>query len=336
MLETLQNNIILLSMLSFIISLAVSVCAAIVFIPMLRRFKAAQPIREDGPSWHKSKQGTPTIGGIIFISGILVSSFVVGYIAYGFTVFSYYFMLAFALIFAFIGFMDDYEKVKKKQNLGLRASTKFLFQLLVAIGFIFIMHFNDRLSTELYIPFFNISFYIPRFIYYIFAAFVIIGTVNSVNITDGVDGLATGVTIPVAISITFIGILWSDIPVAFVSAALVGGLVAFLIFNFHPAKVMMGDTGSMFLGGLVCALVFASDVPLLLVTLGFVYFVETLSDIVQVTYFKITKGKRILKMAPIHHHFEMCGWSEKKIFFVFTLVSSVFALISYFGVVNRF
>jgi phospho-N-acetylmuramoyl-pentapeptide-transferase len=245
------------------------------------------------------------------------------------------FILAFALLYALIGFIDDYEKVKKKQNLGLKAWHKFAFQLIIAAAFIFLMHHQGRLSTLLFIPFVNIYFEIPTVLYYIFAAFVIVGTVNSVNITDGVDGLATGVTIPVAVALVFIAFLANDISVGIFAAALTGGLVGFLIFNFHPAKVIMGDTGSLFLGGAVCAIAFALDIPLLLITLGIVYFIETLSDIIQIGYFKLTKGKRVFKMAPIHHHFEMIGWSEYKVFTVFTAISAIFALISYFGVVNR-
>jgi phospho-N-acetylmuramoyl-pentapeptide-transferase len=173
---------------------------------------------------------------------------------------------------------------------------------------------------------------LPEPVFVIFTAFVAIATVNAVNITDGVDGLATGVTIPVAVCFAAISILLYKTALGLFAAALTGGLVAFLIFNFHPAKVFMGDTGSHFIGGAVCAMAYACDMPLILILLGFVYLVETLSDIIQVTYFKLTKGKRIFKMAPLHHHFELSGWSEYKLFAVFTSVSAIFAVISYFGV----
>jgi len=198
------------------------------------------------------------------------------------------------------------------------------------------MHLLRNLTTSLYVPLVNVSIKIPMPIYYAFAAFVIVGTVNSVNITDGADGLATGVTIPVAFCFVALAYIWGHTTVGIFAVALLGGLIAFLIYNFYPAKVIMGDTGSLFLGGAVCALAFAMDMPIILVTLGFVFFIEAMSDIIQVSYFKLTKGKRVFKMAPIHHHFEMCGWSEYKLFAVFTTVSAIFAVISYFLVYHRY
>ncbi|MCL2366584.1 MAG: phospho-N-acetylmuramoyl-pentapeptide-transferase [Oscillospiraceae bacterium] len=322
--------------LASFISLAVTAIVGRFLIPTLRRLKAGQSIREDGPTWHNQKQGTPIMGGLMFISGITVVCFTVGFTALRNGDFRHVFILVFALIFAAIGFLDDYEKLKKKQNLGLRAKQKFALQALVALGFVIFMRVTGNLNPSLYVPFVNITWHIPEPIYYLFAIFVIVGTVNSVNITDGVDGLATGVTIPVAIWFVIIALSWSVASVGIFAAALVGGLIAFLFFNFHPAKVFMGDTGSLFLGGAVCAMAFALDMPLILIPLGIVYFVETLSDLIQITYFKLTKGKRVFKMAPIHHHFEMLGWSEYKLFTVFTTVSAIFALISYLGVMHRY
>jgi len=322
--------------ISFTVSLAVSIIMGFVLIPVLRRMKVGQSIQEDGPVWHSNKQGTPTMGGIIFISGIIIACLAVGFVEMRAGNYSHIFILLFALIFALIGFLDDYEKLKKKQNLGLTARQKFALQLLVAIAFVLIMQFTGNLTTSIYVPFINKSFAMPSVLYYIFAAFVIVGTVNSVNITDGADGLSSGVTVPVAVTFTLIALLWNDTASGIVAAAVAGGLIGFLIFNFYPAKVFMGDTGSLFLGGIVCALAFSMDMPLILVTLGFVYFIETLSVIIQVTYFKLTKGKRIFKMSPLHHHFEMTGWSEYKLFVIFTAVSAVFALISYFGVSHRY
>jgi len=298
--------------------------------------KAGQSIQEDGPVWHSSKEGTPTMGGIIFIFSIVVTCTIMGFNQMRTGNFSILFILGFALIYALIGFLDDYEKLKKKQNLGLRAKQKFALQLIAAAAFVLIMQFTGNLTTNVYVPFFNITFTMPTILYYIFAAFVIVGTVNAVNITDGADGLSTGVTIPVTAVLAIIAFIWSDGVNGIIAAAVAGGLAGFLIFNFYPAKVFMGDTGSLFLGGLICALAFAMDMPLILITLGFVYFVETLSVIIQVTYFKLSKGKRVFKMAPIHHHFEMCGWSEYKLFAIFTTVSIIFAVISYFGVFHRF
>jgi len=320
---------------AFIISFAVSVAAGLVFIPMLRRMKIGQSIQEDGPVWHNSKQGTPTIGGIIFITGILAACLIVGFNEMREGSFIHIYIFVFALVFALIGFLDDYEKVKKKKNLGLTTIQKLALQLVAASVFVLIMELTGNLTTSVYVPFFNITFTMPAVLYNIFAAFVIVGTVNSVNLTDGTDGLSTGVTIPIAVFFSLIAFLWNDAVNGVFAAALAGGLIAFLFFNFYPAKVFMGDTGSLFLGGAICALAFSMDMPLILVTLGFVYFVVTLSVIIQVSYFKLTKGKRVFKMAPIQHHFEMCGWSEYKIFAVFTTVSVVFAIISYLGIMKR-
>ena len=321
---------------SFLISFAVTVAVGIFLIPALRKAKAGQSIRDDGPVWHGNKAGTPIMGGLMFITGTAVACLTAGLREMRNGEFSHIFVLVFALVFAAIGFIDDYAKLKKKQNLGLKAKHKFLLQLIVAAGFVLLLRLSGNLTTSLYIPFFNVTFVLPEPLYYIFAAFVAVGTVNAVNITDGIDGLATGVTIPVAVCYALLALAWSYTALGVTAAALAGALGAFLIFNFHPAKVFMGDTGSLFLGGAVCALAFALDMPLILVPLGFVYFAETLSDIIQVSYFKITKGKRVFKMAPIHHHFEMCGWSEYKLFTVFTTVSVIFAVISFLGVKSRY
>jgi len=321
--------------LAFIVSFVVTAVFGRFLVPALRKAKAGQSIREDGPVWHKGKQGTPIMGGIMFIAGVAITCLTVGIGAMRDGDFSHIFILLFALVYAAIGFFDDFEKLRKKQNLGLKAGHKLILQVIVALGFVALMRQTGNLTPSLFIPFINLYINMPGPIYYMFCAFVAVGTVNSVNITDGVDGLATGVTIPVAVWFAVMAFIWSFTALSIFSAALVGGLVAFLFFNFHPAKVFMGDTGSLFLGGAICAMAFAIDIPLILIPLGIVYFIETLSDIIQVVYFKLTKGKRIFKMAPIHHHFEMCGWSEYKLFAVFTLVSAVFAVISYFGVIGK-
>ena len=199
------------------------------------------------------------------------------------------------------------------------------------------------ISTELYIPFVNTTVSIPEPVYFILAAFIIVGTVNSVNLTDGVDGLATGTTIPVMLFFVVVTFCWGDsyTPMGVFASGLAGGLLGFLIYNFNPAKVFMGDTGSLFLGGAVAALAFAYDMPLILITLGIVYIIETLSDIIQVGYFKLSGGKRVFKMAPFHHHLEMGGWTghkwtEKQLFCLFGGTSAVFAVISFLGVMHRF
>ena len=322
--------------ISFFISLACSVAVGLYLVPTLRRITTGQSIREDGPVWHRAKEGTPTMGGIIFIAGICIATVVVGFQEMRNGTFGHLFALVFALIFAAIGFIDDYEKLKKKQNLGLTAVQKFMLQLAAAIAFVLLLRLTGYLTPNLYVPFFQVTIILPEVVYIIFAVFVIVGTVNAVNITDGVDGLVAGVSIPVALCYTAVAFIWGYTALGIFAAALAGGLMAFLIFNFHPAKIFMGDTGSLFLGGAVCALAFSMDMPLILLPLGIVYIVETLSDLVQIVYFKATHGKRILKMAPLHHHFEMCGWSEYRLFAVFTAVSAVFAVLSYLGVYMRF
>ncbi len=324
------------AILAFLVSAAVSGACGLFLVPFLRRVKAGQSIKDNGPVWHTSKQGTPTMGGLMFITGITAACFLVGIGEIERGDLRHIIILGFSVIFAAIGFLDDYEKLKKKQNTGLTAIQKFALQLAAAIVLVLLLRLEGHLSTNLYIPFVNKTIYMPTVVYLIFAAFVIVGTVNAVNITDGIDGLAAGVTIPVALFYAFIATYWGFTSVGVFGGALAGGLTAFLLFNFHPAKVFMGDTGSLFLGGAVCATAFALDMPLILVPLGIVYIVETLSDIIQVTYYKATHGKRIFKMAPLHHHFEMCGWSEVKIFTVFTTISALFAVISFFAVASRY
>ena len=306
-----------------------------VILPALRRLKAGQQIREAGPKWHATKAGTPTMGGLMFITGIAASIFAAGWQGMLAGDWSHIYVLLFALVFGVIGFLDDYEKVKRHQNLGLTALQKFLLQLAAAILFLMLMRYEGRLSPDLYVPFWNNSIHLSWPVYMVFAAFVIVGAVNAVNITDGLDGLATSVSIPVALFFVSAATWWGYTQLGVFAAALLGGLLAFLLFNAHPAKVFMGDTGSLFLGGAIAGLAFAFDMPLALALVGIIYIIETLSDILQVGYFKLTHGKRIFKMAPIHHHFEMCGWSENKIVTIFTAVSTLFCALALFGVMNR-
>ena len=224
---------------------------------------------------------------------------------------------------------------ENKDDADLTAPQKFLLQLAAAILFTVLMRNHGYLSNALYVPFFHVTFLIPWPLYMVFAAFVMVGTVNAVNITDGIDGLAAGVTMPVALFFTAAACFWARYELGVFAAALFGGLCAFLIYNFYPAKVFMGDTGSLFLGGAVCGLAFALDIPLILITVGVIYIVETLSDILQVGYFKLSHGKRIFRMAPLHHHLEMGGWSEVKLFCVFTGITAVTCVLSFWGVMNR-
>ena len=312
------------------------------YIPWLQRQKAGQQIKEIGPNWHKNKSGTPTMGGVMFILAVAFVCLTLGFEGMLHGNYVHIFMLLFALVFGAIGFLDDWEKIRKKQNLGLSAKMKFLLQLAAALVFVLLMRQIGYLKTQLYIPFWHVTVHIPDWLYFIFAAFVIVGTVNAVNLTDGLDGLASGTSLPVCLFFVAITFAWGErfLELGLFASALAGGLLGFLVYNFHPAKVFMGDTGSLFLGGAIAAMAFAFDMPLILVTLGIVYIIETLSDIIQVGYFKLSHGKRVFRMAPFHHHLEMGGWTGKKwkeveIFVLFTGISLLFAVISLIGVFHR-
>ena len=322
--------------LSFIVAFGTAAIAGLVLVPMLRRLKAGQMIREDGPTWHMSKQGTPSMGGLMFILGILVAVLVAGgeYLKSGNS--THIVVFLFALVFGIIGFVDDVQKLRHKANEGLTAGQKFLLQLAAAVVFTVWLRKIGYLTPNLYIPFFNVELALPWVVYMVFAAFVMVGTVNAVNLTDGVDGLATGVTIPVALFYMGVSAWYNRGDVAVLAAALAGGLFAFLIYNFHPAKVFMGDTGSLFLGGMVCGLAFALNIPMVIPVIGLIYVTEVVSDIIQVVYFKKTGGKRFFRMAPLHHHLELGGWSEVKLFCVFSGLTAVLCLLAFAGVMNRY
>ena len=323
--------------LPLVVSFVITAAAGRLLIPALRRLKAGQSIKEIGPTWHMTKQGTPTMGGVMFIIGIGITILALGWRHMMAGEFAHLYVYLFALVFGAIGFIDDYQKVKHHHNTGLTALQKFALQLAAAVAFLCLMRLEGLLTPNLYIPFWNTHLVLPWPVYLIFAAFVIVGTVNAVNITDGLDGLSTSVTIPVAVFFTVMAVVWPGFAqLGTFSAAMVGGLAGFLLYNHYPAKVFMGDTGSLFLGGAVAALAFAYDMPLVLILVGFVYICETLSDIIQVSYFKLTHGKRVFKMAPLHHHFEMCGWSEKKVVAVFATVSLLFCLLAVVAVQGRF
>ncbi len=332
------------TMMEILVTAAVSFSLTAVLgkllIPLLRRLKAGQSIKEIGPAWHMSKQGTPTMGGFMFILaiGALVAARLFtagsgqglgGLYVYGF-----------ALVFGAIGFIDDYMKVVHHENTGLTAGKKFLLQLAAALLMTALLRHEGYLTPNLYVPFLQTSIPLSWPVYMAFAAFVMVGAVNAVNLTDGVDGLVSTVTLPVALFFAVVTGIWQQWrtvgELTHFSAALLGGLLGFLVYNRYPAKVFMGDTGSLFLGGAVCGLAFAADMPLILIPVGVVYIAETLSDIIQVAYFKLTHGKRIFKMAPLHHHFEMCGWKEKKVVAVFSTVSALFCIIAFLGVVERY
>ena len=320
---------ILTIILSIVPCFGIALVAGKLIIPWLRALKTGQTIREIGPTWHASKAGTPAMGGLIFILTALIGTVVLSLVGKDWTSML---VFAFALVFGAIGFVDDFFKVKKKQNMGLNALQKLLLQLAASALYLYLLYRAGHLTASLWIPFTDVRWSIPIWVYIAFAVFVIVGTVNAVNLTDGVDGLATGVTIPVMVFFIVTAIAMRKAQLAIFPAALLGGLFGFLCYNFHPAKTFMGDTGSLFLGGTVCGMAFALDMPLILILVGFVYLVETVSVIMQVSYFKLTHGKRIFKMTPIHHHFELCGWSEVKIWIVFTAVSAAMCVLAWFAV----
>ena len=312
-----------------LIACALSALIGFLLLPVLRALKAGQSIREVGPTWHNNKAGTPMMGGLMFIFALIICLLIAIPVMEDYSVF---YVLALALCFGFVGFLDDFTKVKFKRNLGLTAIQKMLLQMAVSAIFLYALYRQGTLVTDLYIPFVNVTITMHPLVYIFIAMFIMVGCVNAVNLTDGVDGLCGSVTVPVMVFFTAAAVAQNKLDLALMPAALVGALIAYLFYNWHPAKVFMGDTGSLFLGGAVCALAFALNMPLILVLVGFVYFLETLSVILQVGYFKLTHGKRLFKMSPIHHHFEMCGWKEVKIVLVFTAVCVVMCLIAWFGI----
>lgn len=338
-----MEAILVKTLVAVVLGFLLSAALGKAIIPLLRRLKAGQAIKEDGPTWHMSKQGTPTMGGLMFIGAVIVTVLLLCIPAMADGDFTSLFVLLFALVFGLIGFLDDYAKVKKKENTGLTASQKFLLQLAAAVLFIVLLRRVGILSPNLYVPFFGWEWKLPWVVYMIFSALVIVGCVNAVNITDGIDGLAASVTLPVCAFFTASFArahhFWNkpgSAGMTVFAAALFGALIGFLVYNFHPAKVFMGDTGSLFLGGAVCGMAFALDLPLILIPVGIIYIAETMSDIIQVTYFKVTHGKRIFRMAPLHHHLELGGWSEAKLVFVFSGITLICCVIAFWGTIGRF
>lgn len=301
-------------------------------IPILHKLKFGQEIREEGPKWHKAKSGTPTMGGFIFIVAAVAAA-IIGMCVFHAdktTAIGLTMLFLASLGFGAIGFLDDYIKVILKRNLGLRAGQKFGLQFLVALLFSVLMVVCGVVEPDIIIPFTGKTLTLGIFIYIPFIVLVMLAAVNSVNLTDGIDGLAGSVTLVVCAFYCVVSNISGAAPVKLLAAALAGGILGFLIYNRHPARVFMGDTGSLFLGGAVAAMAIYMKNPLALLIVGFVYVMESLSVIIQVTYFKKT-GKRIFKMSPIHHHFEMCGWSEVRIVSVFSLVTAVLCVIGYFA-----
>lgn len=326
--------------ISVVVAFGVTAGLGFIIIPWLRKLKFGQTILDIGPSWHKSKQGTPNMGGIMFIIGIIVA-FVVGALTFalsggnlessfadvinGRDLVCLIAGLCLALGCGIVGFTDDFTKIKLKRNEGLSPKQKTLGQLIMTLGYTLTLWLSH--NTVWYIPFIgNVNFeknILTGVVFWLLSLFIIYGCVNSVNLTDGIDGLCSSVTTTVAITFIIASVMMKFAGLGILAGALLGGVLGFLCWNWNPAKTFMGDTGSLFLGGMVVALGFAIKCPILLLPIGIVYVCETMSDIIQIGYFKLTHGKRVFKMAPIHHHFEMCGWKEKKICVVFSLVNAI-------------
>ena len=320
----LTGNLTKILILTFVIGVIVTLILGPITIPLLRRLKFGQNIREEGPKSHLKKAGTPTMGGIMFI---LSTTIVMIIMSDSFTekgVIALYSLIA----FGFIGFLDDLLKILKKQSEGLKAWQKMILLLIVSGAFGYYSYVN--LPHDIVIPF--TDFKLPLGVLYVpFVIFVYAAMTNAVNLTDGLDGLASTVSVLV---LTFFGVLTfliKDYSLTMFSVALIAGLVGFLRFNAYPAKVFMGDTGSLAIGGAITTIAIISGYPLLIVIVGGIYVVEALSVIIQVTSFKLT-GKRVFKMAPIHHHFEQCGWNEVKVVTVFSIITVVFCIIGFFAI----
>ena len=330
---------VILFVAALILTFALTAAISHKLIPVLKSKKMGQKILEIGPRWHKSKEGTPTMGGIAFIAATVIvaalaciASALWGDIG---SVLPFVYVLLYGVLNGLIGVIDDSAKLRKKQNEGLTARQKYLLQLVAAALFLILMSVTGIVHTTLYIPFVGVTWDLG-FFYYVIALLLLTGMVNSINLTDGIDGLASGVTLVVGIFFAAAAFFASQAAsvapaLSLIGATLIGGTLGFLVYNFYPARVFMGDTGSLYLGGMVVGATFLLGNPLIVVVCGIVYICETASVMLQVTYFKLTHGKRLFRMAPIHHHFEQCGWSEVKIVSVFTAVTALACLVAWFG-----
>ncbi len=317
------------TILAIIIAFAISAVLCPLIIPFLHKLKFGQQVRQDGPQAHLKKQGTPTMGGLIILSSIIITSLF--YISSYPKIIPVLFM---TVGFGIIGFLDDYIKIVMKRSEGLNPIQKLIGQFIITGIFAWYVVNSGEVGTEMLIPFtggFQSGSFLHLGIFFVPALFfIVLGTDNGVNFTDGLDGLCTSVTILVATFLTIVAI-GENTGISPITGAVVGSLLGFLLFNVYPAKVFMGDTGSLALGGFVSASVFMMRMPLFLPLIGFIYLAEVLSVIIQVTYFKKTGGKRIFRMAPIHHHFELGGWSETRVVAVFSIVTAILCLVAYLG-----
>lgn len=317
------------TILAIIIAFAISAILCPIVIPFLHKLKFGQQVRTDGPQAHLKKQGTPTMGGLVILSSIIITSL--------FYIRDYPRIIPVLFVtvgFGIIGFLDDYIKIVMKRSEGLNPLQKLAGQIVITGIFAYYLLKSGEVGTTALIPFtggFADGFYLNLGILFVpFVFFVVLGTDNGVNFTDGLDGLCTSVTILVATFMTIVA-LGEQSGISPITGAVVGSLLGFLLFNVYPAKVFMGDTGSLALGGFVASSAFMMQMPFFIPVVGLIYLVEVLSVIMQVSYFKATGGKRIFKMAPIHHHFELCGWSETRVVAVFSIVTAILCLVAYLG-----
>ena len=309
-----------------LITFAISVICGIITIPILKKLKIGQIERDDGPASHLKKQGTPTMGGIIMIVAIIIAT-VGACIFFSVTnnqelIKRLIPLLIITIAFGMIGFIDDFKKLVLKNTDGLKPKYKMLGLLIIAVIYVLFLVYGFKLGTDTYIPIFKIYINIPVFLYIPLAVLVILSTTNAINLTDGVDGLASSVSCLIITCLTVIGISNQMYEVSIFGSIVIGATLGFLIFNLHPAKVFMGDTGSLMLGGVISSIALYLKMPLLLVVIAIIPVLEALSDIIQVMYYKKT-GKRVFKMAPLHHHFELSGWKENKIVVVFSLITLI-------------
>ena len=313
-----------------IIAFVVTVILGFIIIPILRKFKVGQIERDDGPQSHLKKQGTPTMGGIIMIITMIL--LVIGVYAFlsikenNDIANKLVPMLILTLGFGVIGFIDDFKKLVLKNTEGLKPSYKMLGLLIISVIYVVYLIYGLHLGTETYIPVLKQYITMPLILYIPFAIFVILATTNAINLTDGIDGLSSSVSVIIVTCLTLIGIAFKVQEVSIFGSIVIGAILGFLMFNLHPAKVFMGDTGSLLLGGVISALALYLKMPLLLIVIAFIPVIETISVIIQVLYFKKT-GKRFFKMAPLHHHFELSGWKENKVVIVFSLITLVLCII---------
>lgn len=312
-----------------LLSFALSVIVSLIVIPILKKLKVGQSEREEGPKSHLTKKGTPTMGGLILIiTTIILSAFL--YIDYAGDepeIATRLLPMIFVTIgFGLVGFIDDFKKVVLHNTDGLSPRLKMLGLMVIAIAYVVMLVFNFNNGTDIYIPFINKYITLPLWIYIPFAVVVILGTTNAVNLTDGIDGLATSVTTIILTCLTVISIVWEVKETTIFGCIVIGAALGFLLFNLHPAQIFMGDTGSLLLGGAIAGIALYLKLPLLLIIIAIIPVIETISVMIQVLVYKKT-GKRVFKMTPIHHHFELCGWKENKIVSIFSLVTLIMCMV---------